>query len=767
MTDFRSVTNRYIAAFLRILLTILVARCIEALFFWQNNGHLLSHICNNALGLCFDWFYASVAAIALYWPISKIMAANKMWVSVISKTLVATLAFLSLCLINFASQAGFPLDRAIFIYSWDEIMETIRTTNNANWWQYIAIICGSLSYPAICKIRINTSRLSYYIAITIVISSSIVRFTAYDNSARNTAFAEQCNKIGYLISSVAEGITSNSYSVNDIDIYAKQFHEFFPDHKFEGAKSPLLHDATTNNVLGPFLQLTDRKPNIVIIICEGLARENSGNNSRYTSATPYLDSLSANSLCWDNCLSVSQRTFGVLPALFGALPFGLGGFMEMGKNAPNFHSLPKILKDNGYIFRFFYGGWCAFDNTNAFVELNGVSNNCFSEGISDSVPRNEWGLLDKELFKEAVKSIDFGKNTPRLDVYLTLTSHGPWDYPDKDSYIDQYRKLCQAKHTQPNPDETAAASYLYVDEALRQLIASYRNKPGFDNTIFVITGDHNYNAWTKIINRYHVPFIIWSPMLTTARTFPALVSHREFTPTMLSLLKQQYNINTPNKVAWINREIDTASYFRSKTFIPQSDPSRNIVSMVYNDQFVYNDKCNTITFDGQTLDIETNNNKELTKLFSNYKNIDRFVCANNALIEQSQLANMKRIFKKKGYSISTSDEFKNLIDIPFPDKHHQTSINLSFRIKQMSDNDGVINMVFEVRDTANNCISYQSNVIQKEHNKWKVFAIDINMQFPDSVYSNGNKLIGYIWNPKQMEYKLSRINIDIRQAENE
>lgn len=85
----------------------------------------------------------------------------------------------------------------------------------------------------------------------------------------------------------------------------------------------------------------------------------------------------------------------------------------------------------------------------------------------------------------------------------------------------------------------------------------------------------------------------------------------------------------------------------------------------------------------------------------------------------------------------------------------------------MSDNDGVTNMVFEVRDTANNCISYQSNVIQKEHNKWKVFAMDINMQFPDSVYSNGNKLIGYIWNPKQTEYKLSRINIDIRQAENE
>jgi len=54
-----------------------------------------------------------------------------------------------------------------------------------------------------------------------------------------------------------------------------------------------------------------------------------GEGAEYGGFTPYLDSLTTKSLYWENFLSNTGRTFGVLPSLLGSLPFGKSGFMEL------------------------------------------------------------------------------------------------------------------------------------------------------------------------------------------------------------------------------------------------------------------------------------------------------------------------------------------------------------------------------------------------------------------------------------------------------
>jgi len=65
------------------------------------------------------------------------------------------------------------------------------------------------------------------------------------------------------------------------------------------------------------------------------------------------------------------------------------------------------------------------------------------------------------------------------------------------------------------------------------------------------------------IDRYHVPLIIYSPLLKRSQTFGAVSSHFDITPSLLSLFKHQYNLKIPAVAAWMGGELDTAHGFRS------------------------------------------------------------------------------------------------------------------------------------------------------------------------------------------------------------
>ena len=56
---------------------------------------------------------------------------------------------------------------------------------------------------------------------------------------------------------------------------------------------------------------------------------------------------------------------------------------------------------------------------------------------------------------------------------------------------------------------------LYADASLKRLFERYRKRTDYDNTIFVITGDHRIPEipLSTKIDRYHVPLIIYSPLL--------------------------------------------------------------------------------------------------------------------------------------------------------------------------------------------------------------------------------------------------------------
>jgi glucan phosphoethanolaminetransferase (alkaline phosphatase superfamily) len=372
--------------------------------------------------------------------------------------------------------------------------------------------------------------------------------------------------------------------------FTRESMQFFSRKIFGGSgysdkEYPFQRTADYSDVLGNFMNVQREKPNIVIIIVEGLGSSfvNGGNHQGFT---PFFDSLSRQSLNWKNFLSTSGRTFGVLPSLTASLPFSEKGFMELASDMPDHRSLFTLLEQNGYRSSFYYGGRINFDKMNIFLERQQIRN-IIDEG--DFLPPYEksppteagfsWGYAYDDLFKRSLQDINEANFVPRLDVYLTLSTHEPFKPPHWELYQQLFEQMLDTmdmsveKRTQYGQFKEIYSALLYTDDALRHFIEAYKKRSDFNNTIFVITGDHRLipvPADTKI-DRYRVPFVIYSPMLKHPAEILSVSSHADFVPTILGFLKQNYTMNLPKESHWIGTLMDTVREFRNnraQAFMP-------------------------------------------------------------------------------------------------------------------------------------------------------------------------------------------------------
>ena len=114
------------------------------------------------------------------------------------------------------------------------------------------------------------------------------------------------------------------------------------------------------------------------------------------------------------------------------------------------------------------------------------------------------------------------------------------------------------------------STLLYTDTAIKSYIEGYSNRPEFENTIFVITGDHRLIPITQKdkLCRYHVPLFIYSPLLKRTARFKSISSHFDVAPSMVSFLMNNYNFNKLEETAWLGKGLDTARQFRNIHQIP-------------------------------------------------------------------------------------------------------------------------------------------------------------------------------------------------------
>lgn len=507
---------------------------------------------------CFQWlfirdttFYTvslSLFNTIQFGIISGVLFGLPIWIHAPSGKIIArvffTISFLLQYLLSeYLHQTGILLGADLLAYKFSDLLLTVSSSSEVNYGPlglFILLLAGY--YLLIFKARAINKELSNWIVygfagvllISIVFPSSIL-------------FGKTSNK--YLV------VNPSYYFFNKVaGNWVGTSNSAVPDF-------PFLTDLPNHSIFTDHLNTNNTPPSIVIIGVEGLGAQ-LVTDGEFSGATPFLDSLAAQSLYWKNCLSNTGRTFGILPTLLGSLPYGSTGFMDLGAEMPPHYTLFSLLKSK-YKTAFYYGGNANFDNQDLFLEYQKtdliLDEAQFGESFSALAPKkNEasWGYPDKALFEFGLSQLPIDQNQPHLSFFMTLSSHEPFIVPDS-NYFQKAEKLMNNKAIFSDfPNVFACVAY--TDDAIKSFFKGYQQRADFANTIFIITGDHRLIPLPENspLDRYRVPFMVYSPLLKAPVKSEDIITHSQVAPSLLSYMTENYGFQFPEQLSFISQPIE-------------------------------------------------------------------------------------------------------------------------------------------------------------------------------------------------------------------
>jgi phosphoglycerol transferase MdoB-like AlkP superfamily enzyme len=271
----------------------------------------------------------------------------------------------------------------------------------------------------------------------------------------------------------------------------------------------------------------------VLVTIESFSAKYMGSNGDGRNLTPNLDALRKQSLYFNNFYATGTRTDRGLEAITLAIPPTPGRSIvkRIGRES-GFASLGQQLSAVGYDSVFVYGGRGYFDNMNAFFSGNGYR--VVDQSSVDEAEihfKNAWGMADEDLYRQTLKlaDADYARQQPFLLQLMTTSNHRPYTYPDNRIDIKS-----------GNGRDGAVK---YTDYAIGQFLEQARQKPWFDNTIFIFVADHTAGSAGKEdlpITNYQIPLFIYAPKMIEARESAQLASQIDLAPTLLGLLNLDY-----------------------------------------------------------------------------------------------------------------------------------------------------------------------------------------------------------------------------------
>ena len=741
----------------------------------------------------------------LLFPYILLYRFSKLYAKIFISFSINLIIISSITLIQYYDFTSVPLDRVIFAYSWNSILELSKTVE-INALSILPYIISLLLFNTLLYFsnRIVFKRLFIILfiplslVIAIIHNQIIPKERDYSNEQE---YFYANNKLLFFIKDIIRYKPSHELkrlqSGKAIDDYQK----VFPERNYLGINYPFLRKPDKGDPIGAFFNKTKngQKPNIVFIIVESLSTPISGPYAYKASFTPFLDSLTEHSLYWRNNLSTSDRTFGVLPSVLGSLPYGKRGFIDLNIDMPKHKSIINILAKNDYATRFFYGGATEFNNTDVYMNINNIDTIINNFDPKDSIPPNNngfsWGFSDRAIFQSTFNTIR-DSNESYLSIYLTLSTHSPFMIKNPDYYnqkvLNRIKILNISEEEQPAyiKNQQKLATFLFFDNELRNFFNEYRKRKDFKNTIFIITGDHRGIIFTKTsqIDAYHTPLIVYSPLLKKGYEFGGVSSHVDITPTLMNFLKNNYQIEIPKQIIWQGSLLDTSRIFHCQQRMAFMRNNRTIRDYIHGNYYISNSNLYKVH---DTLHLEKINNvsieSKLQKELIDYKNLNKLSLAglqkqahtNLVQIDSNYFdfeGSIPNFFKSNisnvmAYSGSHSAVMKKDQQYPglnpsiiLDENISRLYIDISFKVfvNEFSSENPII--VFSTSKEGKN-LSWNSTDFMNNNfgtdKKWKTIKVSKTLFFnPED--SKGIKLKIYLWNRQNCELYYDDISVSIK-----
>ncbi|MEY4279261.1 MAG: hypothetical protein RL377_1265 [Bacteroidota bacterium] len=610
------------------------------------------------MGWAYDIWTVLIYGVVLLLPTFIVWISNKKLGVVFFHVFNAILITIYLSLLLVFSERNTPFDHEIYTRSLEESWTTSKqmmTSGLLVFLPFLIFIGGYLGVYFKLGNKIKLDKTSKYVIAACMFLSVV--FIGYanppeDEFEQEKAYYFTANKFAYWINDTYQYFKNlNQFNSdrlspeelkNEIDYY--QANQGFA---FTSKEYPLLRKNEGNDVLGNFFNLKpNTPPNIVIIVVEGLSRDFSGAKAYAGSFTPFLDNLSKRSLVWDNFLSTAPGTFAAHPAISGSLPYGKRGFSVINV-MPDHLSLIKILRSNGYHSKFLIGFNPDFDNMGGYMRLQGTDMILLdypSKYKMMGIGAEGWsmGYPDDALFNRSFEVMDSLKQQPYLNIYHTGTTHMPYLFAQQEEYGKKFdKKLSGIPNSNPikktlKETKQVLVTYMFSDDCLKDFFKQYEKRPEFRNTIFFIMGDHHIGSFpsTNGLDDYHVPLIVYSPMLKAPKKFYSINSHNNIGPTITNMILSNYPQlqNKPKEVHWLTDVMDTAQQFRNIHSMPFMEWSREMTDYIYKDYYLSGKQLYKIDSNLGIHKIKNDTLKQhVTKLLNNFKIINDYVTTKNKI----------------------------------------------------------------------------------------------------------------------------------------
>jgi arylsulfatase A-like enzyme len=335
------------------------------------------------------------------------------------------------------------------------------------------------------------------------------------------------------------------------------------------------------------------KPNIIMIQIDSLRADHLGSYGYEKNTTPFLDSLADKGIIFENMIAVAPFTCQTDASVLTGVYPSENNMLDWNRTINDKYKLiPKILSYYGYasIARVSPGLWDylgiskSFDSYSTsffFKNIEYVKDYLSKSLIETKTPFFAfWHIYDVHLpYMEASKDFypgDYKGSLLPISTYFSVgdtLKYGdmtgacliPWTVQIQNTvgadcsyqnYIREQKTACKKSIKLNDEDKKyTIASYdtgvNYTDQQLKDFFDFIKEQPFFDNTIFIIGGDHGEDHGEHgtffhgdIYNtNIHVPFILYYNKLKPKK-IKEYVSQIDIMPTILSLL----GINPPQNI---------------------------------------------------------------------------------------------------------------------------------------------------------------------------------------------------------------------------
>ena len=316
-------------------------------------------------------------------------------------------------------------------------------------------------------------------------------------------------------------IFSFLYSVGKIENYSSEYS--FVDEKECSSIIENLY-CIDNTVCDTLIKTT--RPNIIIIIMEGMSARFVEKLGGMKSITPNIDRLIDEGVLFTNCYANSYRTDrGVICTLSGYPSFPKTSVMKSTIKSQKLPSVALSLGRAGYTNTFLYGGDINFTNMKGYLYSTGYHYTFADKDFSSTEQEShEWGVGDDITFNRLYDVVMSQTKEPWHITHLTLSSHEPWNVP--------YDRI---------PEDKIANSFAFTDEQLGKFIDRLKKTDKWENTLVVCIPDHSVVGYPKGIKqtdreRNHIPLLMLGGAVKRPMRIERLCNQTDMAATLLAQL---------------------------------------------------------------------------------------------------------------------------------------------------------------------------------------------------------------------------------------